>query len=93
MNDDYPNAVSLPGRLDPDVKKLEMSLEIGIVGFEYDGAEVIDWKTAMKIADNVVKLVSERSHGLVTVNIGPFSVRDCQIVRKASPKKQPCEDE
>ena len=83
MSDNYPNAVCLPGRLDPDVKKLEMNLEIGIVGFKYDGAETIDWKTVSKIAEDVEKLVSERSHGLVTINIGPFTVRDCQVVRKA----------
>ena len=61
------------------VGKAHMHLEIALVGHEYDGQRINSYELVQMIERDIQRLISERSHGLVTTRLRGSSIRECEL--------------
>ena len=59
--------------------KAHMHPAIALVRHEYDGKHINTYEVVQMIERDIQKLISERSHGLVTTRLGSSSIRECEL--------------
>lgn len=61
------------------VGKAHMHLEIALVGHEYDGQRINTYEVVQMIERDIQKIISQKSHGLVTTRLRASSIRECEL--------------
>ena len=76
----YKKKAELPGSFGRQPRKAQISLELALVGFAYDNNPV-DFSAVQQVMDDIKQMVASKSNGLVTIQQGPCTIRDCELLQ------------
>ena len=76
----YKKKAELPGSFGRQPRKAQVSLELALVSFSYDNNPV-DFSAVQQIMDDIQHMVAGKSNGLVTIQQGSCSIRDCELLQ------------